>query len=469
MLKNKSLFPLAIVFLIGISLWFLPHSAQIPLVGWRIFSIFVATIAGIILKPLPIGAISTLAMAAATLTHTLSLEEVLAGFHNDIVWLVVFAFFISRGIIKTGLGNRIAYCFIVLFGKKTLSLSYSLLASELLLTPAIPSVTARTGGIIFPIILGLARSFGSDPKHHSERLIGSFLLKVAYQGSAITSAMFLTGMAANSFLVCLTREAGYAISWGQWALAALVPGLLSLIVMPLVVYKFYPPTIRDTKDAPSLAREKLKEMGKLSMKECWMILIFILLVTLWMLGGILHIKATTAALIGLALLLILDVINWHDVIREENAWDTFFWFSVLVMLATALTKYGFTSWLSEQFVHAVSGLAPAIAFGILLLVYFYSHYFFASNSAHVGAMYGAFLLVAIGLGTPPLLSILALAFTSNLCGGLTHYGSGPAPIYYGSGYIDIKAWWKIGFLVSIANLIIWLGGGILWWKLIGFA
>lgn len=445
----------------------MPHSPQIPLDGWHLFAIFVATIIGIIMKAMSLGAMSILALSCATLTQTISLEEALAGFHNDIVWLVVFAFFISRGIIKTGLGNRIAYCFVYLFGKRSLGLSYSLLASELILTPAIPSVTARAGGIIYPIILGLARSFESDPKHKTERKIGSFLIKVSYQGSAITSAMFLTGMAANTFLVGLTRDAGFNISWGTWAIAGFIPGIIALIVMPLIIYKFYPPELKDTPNAPAFAKKHLKEMGKLSTKESLMIVVFVLLLILWSLGTLLCIKATVSALAGLALLLILNVLDWHDVTKEENAWDTFIWFSTLIMLATALNKHGFTSWLSAQFVTMVSPLPITVAFITLLLVYFYTHYFFASNSAHVGAMYGAFLMVIIGLGINANLAILCLAFASALCGGLTHYGSGPAPIYYGSGYVDIKSWWKLGFIVSVSNIIIFLGLGSIIWKWFG--
>ncbi len=446
----------------------MPHSAQIPTVGWHLFALFVATIVGIILKPLPIGALSLLAMSVATVTHTLSLEEVLAGFQNEIAWLVVFAFFISLGFIRTGLGNRIGYYFVALFGKKTLGLSYGLLTSDLILSPAIPSVTARSGGVIFPIAQSLAKSFGSDPALGTERRIGSFLMKVAYQGSIITSAMFLTAMAANPFLAGLTSEAGYTFSWGMWALGALIPGLLSLICMPLIVYFFYPPAIRDTPDAAAFAKHQLKEMGRVKKEEWLMMGVFLLLLILWVFGHSFHIKATTAALIGLSLLLVCRVIEWKDVVTEDKAWDTFVWFSTLIMLANALSKYGFTPWFSEQIVALVHGLYWMAAFGILLLVYFYSHYFFVSNTAHVGAMYPAFLMVAIGLGTPPFLAIAALAYASNLFGCLTHYGSGPAPLYYGSGYIDLKNWWKLGFILSLFYIVVWMGLGSLWWKVIGF-
>ncbi len=465
---HKKVIPLCIAFLIGLAIAFIPHSAEVSDQAWRLFAVFIATIVAIILKPFPIGAISILSLAAVASLHILTLEEVLGGFNNSIVWLVVFAFFIARGFVKSGLGTRIAYGFISLFGKKTLGLSYGLLFSELLLAPAIPSLTARSGGVIFPILQGLSLSYGSDPKEGTQKKIGSFLIKTAYQGSVITSAMFVTAMASNPLIVSLSAEAGFHISWGKWALGALVPGLLSLILVPFIIYKIYPPEIKDTPDAPQMAKSKLLAMGKVKTEEWMMLVIFVVLLLLWLLGESFGINATVAALLGLALLVLTGVLQWHDITREENAWDTFIWFSTLIMLATFLSKKGFTPWFSEQIVEVVQGFHWAAAFGILFFIYFYSHYFFASSTAHVGAMFPAFLMVAIGLGTPPLLAIAALGYASSLFGGLTHYGLGSAPLFFGSGYVDIKSWWWIGLLISFVNIIIWIGLGSLWWKFLGF-
>ncbi len=466
-LEKKQLTSLFIIFIIGLAIWYSPRPEAVPIEGWHLFAIFLATIVGVVIKPFPIGAMSILALCAATLTHTLSIKEALLGFDNQIAWLVVFAFFISRGFIKTGLGKRIAYYFVGLFGSRTLGLSYGLLISEFILSPAIPSVTARTGGVIFPIARGIAQSFGSDPALGTQRRIGSFLLVTAYQGSVITSAMFLTAMAANPFLSGLTLEAGYSITWGMWALAALVPGLISLCLMPYVVYKIYAPQIHHTPHAAKHAQKMLADMGRLTKQEWLMLLIFAILLVLWVFGNLIHMNATTAALLGLALILLFRILDWEDVITEKSAWDTFIWFAVLIMLAMQLSTLGFTPWFSDQVVHLVGGMGWVPAFSILALIYFYSHYFFASNTAHVGAMYPAFLMVAIGLGTPPAFAILVFAFSSSLFGGLTQYGSGPAPIYFGSGYIDVKDWWRVGFILSVMNIIIWFGLGSLWWKLIG--
>lgn len=66
-------------------------------------------------------------------------------------WLIAIAFWLSGGFIKSGLGSRIAYSIVSLFGKTTLGLTYSLVFAEALLAPAIPSVAARAGGIFFPL------------------------------------------------------------------------------------------------------------------------------------------------------------------------------------------------------------------------------------------------------------------------------------------------------------------------------
>jgi divalent anion:Na+ symporter, DASS family len=464
-MTKKSAF--IIPFLIGLGLWFLPHSSDIPWEGWHLLSIFVATIVAIILKPYPMGALALIAMCLCIVTNTLSLEESLGGFHNPIVWLVVFAFFISRGFIKTGLGARIAYYFVSILGKRTIGLSYGLLLSDLMLAPAIPSVTARAGGVVFPIAKGLAKTFGSDPETGTQGRIGTYLMLVAYQGSVITSAMFLTAMAANPFLVGITQDAGYNLSWGQWALAGIVPGLIALAVMPLIVYKLFPPEIKNTPDAAEVAKRHLIEMGPLSFRESLMLTIFILLLGLWIFGDVIGMKATVAALVGLVLMLLFRILEWREITHEAAAWDTFVWFATLIMLATNLNKLGFTPWLSDQMVTLVGGMHWMPAFSLLALVYFYAHYFFASNTAHVGAMYPAFLAISIGLGAPPFFTILVFAFMSSLAGGLTHYGSGPAPLYYGSGFVDIRQWWTAGFLLSIVNLFVFVGLGSVWWRLIG--
>jgi len=436
--------------------------------GLHLLALFITTIVGIILKPMPMGAVAILGIAMTAVSGTLPIGDALSGFSDVVIWLIVLAFFISRGFIKTGLGSRIAYNFMALLGRRTLGLSYGLAATDLVLAPAIPSNTARAGGIVMPIMASLARAYGSNPGDGTERKIGGFLTLTAYQVNVVTSAMFLTAMAANPLAQKLAGDLKVTITWGGWALAALVPGLLSLILVPWVIYKIYPPDVKETPGAVAMARQKLAELGPVKAKEWMMLFVFAMLLVLWIFSKAFgDMNATTAALIGLGALLMLGVLGWEDVKAETGAWDTLVWFAALVMMASFLNKLGMIPWFSQTIGGMMSGHGWIFAFLVLSLTYFYSHYFFASNTAHVASMYGAFLGVSVALGAPPVLAALVLGFFGNLFAGMTHYGAGPAPVLFGTGYVEIGAWWRIGFLVSVINIVIWVGVGGLWWKVLG--
>lgn len=442
-----------------------PQGVQIQ--AWHLFAIFIATIYGIVTKPVPMGAVALLGLLFTQLTNTLTFADAFSGYSSDVVWLVILAFFIARGFIVTGFGSRIAYIFMRIFGKKTLGLSYGLVITEVILAPAVPSVTARAGGIIYPILQSLAKAFGSDPHNGTATKMGTFLTLTAFQSTCITSAMFLTAMAGNPLVVELAAPFGVTITWGSWALAALVPGLLSLLIVPYVIYKIAPPIVKETPDAKEFAEKKLHEMGKIKKNEWVTLFTFVLLLVLWIFSNQVGIKPAVTALLGVVILLVTNVLHWKDVLKEESAWDTLIWFATLLMMANFLNKLGLTAWFSNEVVGNMQGFEWAIAFAIIAVLYFYIHYFFASVVAHIGAMYAAFLAVSVALGTPAVLAALALGFLSNLMGGVTHYASGPAPIFFGSGFVNIGTWWKVGFVVGLVNVIVWLIGGGLWWKVLG--
>ena len=458
---------LAAVVLVGVVIWLVPAPAGVQPRAWQLLAIFVATMVGIVLRPLPMGAVALIAVAVAVLSGTLTITEATAGFGNTVVWLVVAAFFIATAFIKTGLGTRIAYHFMRVLGQSSLGLAYGLVATDLVLAPAIPSNTARAGGVIYPILRSLCVSLDSAAEHGTERRIAAFLTVTAYQGVVVTSAMFLTAMAANPLVAELAAQQGVEISWALWAAAASVPGLLSLLLVPLLIYRVYPPQITRTPAAPEIARQRLAEMGAMTRDERILLVVFVLLLSLWIAGGALGVSATTTALAGVAAMLATGVLAWEDILRERSGWDTLIWFAVLVMLASQLGELGLLAWFTDRVsgVLAVGHWIPS--FLGLSLIYFYVHYFFASNTAHVSAMYAPFLALALAVGTPPLLAALLLGFFSNLFASLTHYGTAAAPILFGSGNVDIGTWWRLGLLISAVNIAIWVGAGSLWWRLLG--
>ncbi|PZF74903.1 anion permease [Taibaiella soli] len=458
----------------GLIIWFIPVPEGVQPNAWHLLAIFLATIVGIIMKAASMGTMAMLGITMCAVTEVLapgdpvkSIANALSGFGNSTIWLIGLAFFIARGFIKTGLGTRLAYYFIRLFGKSSLGLAYGLNTADLLLAPAIPSNTARAGGVIFPIMKSIAVNMGSVPeKAETHRKVGSFLTLSSYNANMITSVMFLTATASNPMAQKFAKDLGITITWGSWAIAALAPGLACFILMPLFLYKFFPPELKKTKEAPAMAAEKLKEMGPVTLQEWLMIFTFIVLLVLWIFGNLFQVDATTGALIGLCILLLSGVLNWEDVKSEKSAWDTIVWFSALVMMGSYLNSLGFVGWFGNLVGAQLKQLDWHWAFPLIILVYSYSHYMFASATAQAAAMYSVFLSVGISVGVPGAMLAIFLGACPTLMGMITHYGHGPAPIFFGSTYVDMKDWWKHGFFISVLFLIIWFGIGGLWWKVL---
>ncbi|KAI3413100.1 uncharacterized protein J3R85_016539 [Psidium guajava] len=334
-----------------------------------------------------------------------------------------------------------------------------------------PSTTARGGGIFLPIIKSLSLSAGSLPGDPSARKLGSYLIQSQLQSAGNSSALFLTAAAQNLLCLKLAEALGVIIKnpWVSWFKAASLPGIVSLLATPFVLYKLYPPETKNTPDAPAMASKKLENMGPVTKNEWAMVATMLLAVSLWVSGDALGIPSVVAAMIGLSILLCLGVLDWDDCLSEKSAWDTLAWFAVLVGMAGQLMNLGIVTWISgcvAKSLHSLSLGWPA-AFGVLQASYFFSHYLFASQTGHVGALYSAFLAMHIAAGVPGVLAALALAYNTNLFGALTHYSSGQAAVYYGAGYTDLPDVLKVGFMMALINILIWGVVGAFWWKFLG--
>lgn len=484
--KSDLSLPAALIAIgVGVGVWLLPQPEAVTNEGWLMLALFIGTIAAIIGKAMPIGALSIIAIAlvAATKvtasTSSAAITDALSSFSSPLIWLIAIAVMISRGLIKTGLGARIGYYFISIFGKKTLGIGYGLAISELIIAPVTPSNTARGGAIIHPIMQSIAKSFNSSPQTGTSDQIGTYLALVNYHSNPITSAMFITATAPNPLTVKLIAEATgmqIQLSWTTWMVAMLIPGLVAMALMPLILYWLYPPKITHTPDASAFAKEQLHQLGKITKNEGIMLGVFSLLLFLWadIPGRLIHpmftLDATTTAFIGLAILLLTGVLSWQDILQEKNAWDTLVWFGALVMMASQLNKLGVIAWFSGTMENmiATAGLGWPAASALLIGVFLYSHYFFASTTAHITAMMGAFLVVGLNLGAPAMPFVLMMAAASSIMMTLTHYATGTSPVIFNSGYITLGQWWKAGFIMSIVNLVIWLVIGGSWWKLLGY-
>ena len=466
---SKTISRWLIVILVGVVIWLMPVPYGLEPNAWVLFAVFVSMILGFILQPLPMGAMAFITIGFIMISRVLTGGQILAGFSDGTIWLIICAFMFARALVKTGLGNRIAYTTVRKIGNSALKLGYALSISELIIAPATPSTTARNGGVLFPIALSISRALGSDTEtEESKRKLGGYLMQVLCQSSGITSAMFMTAMAGNPMVAGLVSEAfGVEISWALWALAASVPGVLSLALMPLILYKVYPPTIEKTPEAVEIADKALKDLGSVTNEEKITAIVFVGALALWSTSQFTGLGATAVALGAVAIMLFFGVLTWNDILGEKGAWDTMMWMGVAMTMAGQLNSQGFIPWFSDAISVAVSGFPWFTTLLILVLVFMYSHYFFASLSAHIAAKYVAFVMVAYVAGAPLMMAVLSIAFVANLCLSLHHFSGGNVPILFNAGYVSLKTWWKLGLVFSVVNIVIWFGIGSVWWGIIG--
>lgn len=459
--------PLLWTLFIGVSIWFSPVPEGLDIKAWHMLAIFSATIVGAITSPLPLAPTVLCGMVTAICTGTASFSAMFQSFSSPTVWLVCLAFFLASGVIRCGLAKRAAYFCVGALGKSTVGLAYGLALGEALLAPLVPSVAARAGGILFPLVSALAGDYDDGRPLSKGNRTARFLILVVFQCSAISSALFLTSMAANPLMAQLAADLNISLGWGEWAWATIVPGIASLLIAPLVVYVVSRPGHLATPEAPKRAKQMLAEMGPVSTAEWRMLGVFSVVLSLWLFGPPYGINSTTAVIIGILLMIVFGLLEWEGCLGEKKAWDTLLWLGGFVAMGTELKSLGFFDWMGLQVGSSLGTLSWGVGFPVLCLIYYYSHYLFASNTAHVVGMYFVCLVTAVQIGAPPKVAALSFAVISNLFGGLTHYGNASAPLYFATGYCSLSHWWKVGFVVSVVNFIVWAVVGMAWWKCIG--
>lgn len=453
----------------GVGIAMVPPPEGVPREAWTLLAIFIATIVGSIVQPLTGSAMVLLGVVAVALFRALPIEKALSGYADKFVWLVLAAFFISRAMIKTGLGHRIALIFVRLIGRKTLGLGYALVFTDFILASFIPSTGARSGGIILPIARSVTETYDSRPEDGTEARLGTFLMTMLYQCEVILCATFLTGQASNVIIAGFAAQhAQIDLNYSVWFISAIVPSLVSLTVIPLVIYRFFPPEIKETPNAVTFAHDELAKLGPLTRDERILLVVFVAVVILWITAKLHGLDSTIIALVGISALLVSGVLAWRDLIDETHAWEVFIWYGGLVMMATALGETTIPKLFAGGVASVTAGWSWPLALLILALVFFYAHYAFASITAHVTAMFIPFLAVTVAVGAPAGLTVLLLTYFANLSAGLTHYGTTPAPVYFGLGYVTQKRWWTVGLIASILNIIIWSTAGLAWWKMLGW-
>lgn len=446
---------------VAVGLWFVPAPEGVSVEAWRLFVIFAAAIGSVMINAFPILTASVFAVAAAVLTRLLTPDQAYAGFANATILLIVLAFLVARSVIKCGLGVRIGHLMVSLFGRSALGLSYSIFLVDAIIAPAFPSNTARSG-VIYPMAFSLAGAVGAGPDSKDRRQLGAYLMFSGIASLGLSSALWLTAMAANPLGAEIARKSGVEISFGSWLIASSVPTILAMLLLPLLLRRLFAPEIDATPDAPAAARRALAELGPLTRDEKIVLVTFAGMVALWGAAATLGIDSTAIAFLGFGVLLATGILTMDDLAKEGDVLVTFIWFAVLFTLSGQLNEMGFMAWLGNELGGALHGLAPFPAFVALLLAYILLHYIFVSQTAHLLALFGVFLDVGIRSSVPAAPLAFQLLFATNYFSAIAPQGSSANLLFAGSGLLSQRDMYRIGGICTAFCMTIYLVVGTAW-------
>ena len=449
--------------------WNLPTPAGLETDTWHLVALYLGLLFGLVTKPFSEPVITLIILGIMSLF--VKLNVLLSGFGNSMTWFIAVVTIICTAFVKTGLGKRIAYNLLLRAGNNPLGLGYIMVLTDLVLSPATGSNSARTT-IIYPIFQNIAESVNSTPEKEPRKL-GAYLTTLMYTSSQGTSALFLTGMATNAITVSLLSEMlGITLSWGTWILATIVPGGLFLALAPLVIYKIYPPTLKSLDGIKPIAKKGLEELGPITRAEKSLAVLFVLAILGWMFGANLPFVMLGMQGVGflfLALVLLFGVLDWNDVIGAKGAWSIFVWYGAFYGVAAALASAGFYTWLADVMggMLNLADVGGMTVTAVLLFVSLAVRYFFVSNSAFVASFYPVLFAIAATTQADLMVVALLLAVFASYGALLTHYGNGAGLITFASGYVPQGEFWKVGTAMVVLALVVYLLVGLPYWKLIG--
>lgn len=459
--KLKWLLYIVSLILFTLFIWNTPPPLTIDPKAWKLFAIFSATILSILFNLLPIIAASIIALAASVLSGVVEPSKAYAGFSESFILLIVAAFLVSHAVHKSGLGKRLSLHMIKRFGKSTLGLGYSVMLTDLLIAPAFPSNTARSG-VLYPLVYGLAHDCGSKIGDGTHKKVGSYLMMTSMAGLTVSSALWLTAMAVNPIGAKIAETMGVHITFASWLAASIVPTLLAFMLIPWFLHRIYPPEITSTPDAPKNAESMIAIMGPVSRNEWITAGVFLGMLILWSLSGFFSIDKAAVAFGGLGILIATRVFSVEDFRTQGEALSTLIWFAILFALSTQLAEMGFMSTVANHFTTYLIGMSWMIVYSLLIILYVGIHYFFVSQSAHLLALFGLFLSIGISAGVPGELMAMMLLFATNFNAIITPQGSSANAIYFSSGYITAREIYIYGGAVTLLNLIVYLAIGTPW-------
>jgi len=440
----------------------LPPEGKYPLV------IFFWCIVLWIVRPIPEYLTSILGVAVLLVIGLNPAKDLLSGFAGTTWWMVTFANFLGACIIATGLGRRIAFFLLNKVGNSFLRVLYATTMTNNILAPFTPSNTAR-GAIMYGVTEGIndAMGFkrGEKKGDHTITLANMFI-------NTTNTNMFLTAMGGNAIFVSLiTSFTNRSLTWNDWFMAAFVPMLPAVLILPYIVYKLFPPDLKGITLKKEIFAEKLAALGPMTRAEKATLVIMLLTLLMWATELVHGIdSATVSFFMAIALLFPgIGAVKWKD-IESKIPWDTLIWLGFAMSLAGVVNGTKGFQWLVDQGVAAAPWMQNLNFVGfmvVVLVVVTFAHILFSGMNAMGMIVVPVALSLAAANGFDPYAAGLATALCVSTAAFFLPFNSAPNLLFYGSGRYDTYDHLKGAVPLAFVCIACLLFGLFVWWPLIG--
>jgi DASS family divalent anion:Na+ symporter len=316
--------------------------------------------------------------------------------------------------------------------------------------------------VLYPVVLSVAQGAGSVPEDAQMRCLGAYLMFCGMASLALSSALWMTATSANPIGVQVAQQYGLDINFPKWLVASSVPTLTAIVLLPLVVATLFSPGVRATPEAPGAARTALGEMGSMSRHEIITAVAFALMVSGWIFADRLKLNVTSVAFAGFGFLLMAEVLTLEDIAKMGDTLATFVWLAVLFAMSGQLNELGFMGYAGQRLAAGLGGLSWPVTYVALVALYVLIHYMFVSQSSQVLALLAVFLDVGVRAGVPTPLMAFSLLFASSYFSVITPQGGSQNVIFVASGYLTQRELYRLGLLVTLFFLVVFLVVGTPW-------
>jgi DASS family divalent anion:Na+ symporter len=418
--------------------------------------LFVATMVGIIIEAMSMVGVLFVSLFVASVTGTVNLKtHGFVGFSNIVPWVLFFVISLSKTITDSSIGPRIAYYFMKIFGRSALGLAYSISISEFILSLVLPSNTARSACMGYPIVNSLSKYVGKTLGKEYETAIGGFLAFTYSCATSVCSGIFLTGMVSNALLLDIADKNGFHITWAGWLKYAFVPGLILLAICPIILRFLMPTGKANLETIQQEAAIKSKELGPLTCTEKKVLVVFGMMLFMWVTADIIGISILTTAIFGLCVFIFLDILKINDILGDYLTIRTFIMMGILISYSHCLFEYGVIEWFNNSMGPFIESFSTSSRLYVLAIMYFLGHYFFSGEGSYISALNVPFIIAGLSLGLDKYVLIMTLAVFSSYSAVISPY-AGPAMILMHSlGYISTSRWMIIGLIMACVLIFVW--------------